>query len=272
MRIGFIGVGAQGAPIAHRIADAGFDLVVSDRNHDALQAFAGKAHLETDPLALAAAADVVSVCVRTDRHLLDIAGDSRLFAAMPEGGVFVIHSTVSPELCRSLAAAAKAHGITVVDAPVSGGAQRAASGHLVLLVGGEAQAVRRVRPVLESYGDPICYFGPCGRGMTAKLLNNLLLTANLELAAATLEMGRELGLDLDLLHTALLAGTSRSHALEAAPNLLSAGRSEALTLLVKDCGHAFELGGPINASVGALTHAAQAFQARLQQAAAMARP
>lgn len=104
MKAGFIGLGSLGAPIARKIARSGFPLTVFDISPAAMQAFDEPgAELAGDPLEVASAADVLCVCVRMDGDLVDLAGDGALFAALGEGGVFVIHSTVAPELCQQLA-------------------------------------------------------------------------------------------------------------------------------------------------------------------------
>jgi 3-hydroxyisobutyrate dehydrogenase-like beta-hydroxyacid dehydrogenase len=111
---------------------------------------------------------------------------------MTPGSVIAIHSTVHPDTCRELAKNAESHGVSVIDAPVSGGGGAAAEGRLLVMVGGDAEVVERCRPVFETYADPVVHLGDLGSGQTTKLLNNLLFTANLGTAAATLSLANEL--------------------------------------------------------------------------------
>ena len=102
---------------------------------------------------------------------------------MKPGSVIAVHSTVHPDTCKALAKTAASKRVSVIDAPVSGGGPAAAAGRLMVMVGGEADAVERCRPVFESYADPVVHLGELGSGQTTKLLNNLLFTANLGTAA-----------------------------------------------------------------------------------------
>ncbi len=113
-----------------------------------------------------------------------------MLAGLKPGGVIAMHSTVHPETCHRLAEKAAAQGVSVIDAPVSGGAPAVAEGRLLVMVGGDADVVERCRPVFESYADPIVHLGELGSGQITKLLNNLLFTANLATAASTLALGR----------------------------------------------------------------------------------
>jgi 3-hydroxyisobutyrate dehydrogenase-like beta-hydroxyacid dehydrogenase len=129
----------------------------------------------------------------------------------------VVHSTVHPETCRRLADILSPKGVTLVDAPVSGGGHMAADGRLVVMVGSDDVTLARIRPILETYGDPILHMGPVGSGQIAKLVNNLAFTANLAVAAQVFELARALGVDLAALAVALHTGSARTYALELLP-------------------------------------------------------
>lgn len=107
--------------------------------------------------------------------------------------MIAVHSTVHPNTCRELAKKAGAQGVSVFDAPVSGGGVAASKRRLLVMVGGEAAVVERCRPVFETFADPIVHLGELGSGQTAKLLNNLLFTANLATAATALSLANDLG-------------------------------------------------------------------------------
>jgi 3-hydroxyisobutyrate dehydrogenase-like beta-hydroxyacid dehydrogenase len=233
MRVGFVGLGSQGAPMARRIVSAGFGTTLWARRPETLEPFAGVA-AAASPTALGAASDLVCVCVVDDAGVLDVTAG--VLEGMAAGGVIAVHSTVHPDTVRGLARTAAAHGVTVVDAPVSGGAPAAEAGKLLVMAGGEAADVERCRPVFATYGDPVLHLGPLGAGQVTKLLNNLLFTANLGTSAALLDLGRSLGVEPAELSTAISHGTATSFALERVGDGSGLGRiaAHAGALLQKD--------------------------------------
>ncbi|MEV5354832.1 NAD(P)-dependent oxidoreductase [Streptomyces sp. NPDC052693] len=216
MRVGFIGLGSQGAPMAWRIAEAGYGTTLWARRTATLEPFAGTgAKTAGSPAELAAASDVVCLCVVDDADVeqLTTGGDSVL-AGMRRGGVLVVHSTIHPETCRRLGERARVQRVSVLDAPVSGGGRAAEQGTLLVMAGGDPQVFAFCRPLFATYGDPVVHLGPLGSGQVAKLLNNVLFTAHLGLAANALELGSRLGLDTEGLGRLLPRGSAASFALE----------------------------------------------------------
>jgi 3-hydroxyisobutyrate dehydrogenase len=215
MRVGFIGLGSQGAPMAGRIAEAGFPTTLWARRPASLEPFAGSAAtVAGSPAELAAASDLVCLCVVGDADVLEVAtGENGVLAGLEPGGVIAIHSTVHPNTCDELAEQAAAQGVSVIDAPVSGGAPAVAEGRLLVMIGGDEDVVEQCRPVFASYGDPIVHLGALGSGQTTKLLNNLLFTANLGTAATTLALGEALGISPERLTEVISRGSGNSFAL-----------------------------------------------------------
>lgn len=163
-KVGFIGLGSMGAPIARRLARCGFAVTGCDVSPEMLEAFdEPETRRSADPLETAAGSDLLGICVRTDEQLENLLGDGKLLAAMPEGGIVILHSTVSPDLARKLANLAKEHGIGFVDVGVSGGGPAAIEGQLSLWVGGEDADVEKARPWLEAIGKHVAHLGPVGR-------------------------------------------------------------------------------------------------------------
>lgn len=239
MHVGFIGLGSQGAPMARRIVDAGFPMTLWARRPASLEAFAGTpARIAASPAELAAACDIVCVCVVDDAGVEQtVTGADGVLAGLGKGGVIAVHSTVHPDTCHRLAARAAERGVHVVDAPVSGGGPAAAEGRLLVMAGGESEAVERCRPVFATYADPVVHLGPLGSGQLAKLLNNVLFTANLATAAGALSLGRGLGIDPARLAEVVRHGSGTSFALErvtAAGGTLGPMASRAGRLLQKD--------------------------------------
>jgi len=262
MKVGFIGLGSQGGPMARRIVDAGYETTLWARRPATLEPFADTpAILAASPAELAAASDLVCLCVVGDTDIEEItSGEGRLLAAMEPGGVIAVHSTVHPNTCRGLAKKAGARGVSVIDAPVSGGGGAASEGRLLVMVGGDADVVERCRPVFETYADPVVHLGDLGSGQTTKLLNNLLFTANLGTAAAALSLADALGVSPDRFIEVVSRGSANSFALNALGGVGGLERLGGLagTLLQKDVRLIAELAERASADPGAVLDAADA--------------
>ena len=238
-RVGFVGLGSQGGPMARRIIDAGFPTTLWARRAPSLEPYAGTPASSVDSLPeLGAACDVLCVCVVDDAGVDGVLrGPQGALAGMRPGGVVVIHSTVHPQTCRQLQA--DYPQLKILDAPVSGGGGRAAEGTLLVMVGGDASTLDSCRSVLESFADPLVHLGPLGSGQEAKLLNNALFTAQLGLAAEVFALAQDRGLDLPGLATVLRGGSARSYAADViagAGHRLDAMAALAGPLLAKDVG------------------------------------
>jgi 3-hydroxyisobutyrate dehydrogenase len=215
-RVGFIGLGSQGAPMARRIIEAGHETTLWARRPATLAPFEGSgAKTAGSPAELAATSDLVCLCVVDDADVEQVVtGPDGVLAGLRRGGVIVVHSTVHPDTCRRLEAPARTCGVSLVDAPVSGGGRAAEQGSLLVMAGGDPQVFAYCRPVFATYGDPVVHLGPTGSGQIAKILNNLLFTAHLGLAADALGLGAALGLDRAALGRILPHGSAASFALD----------------------------------------------------------
>lgn len=214
-RVGFIGLGSQGGPMARRIAESAYELTLWARRPRSLEPYAGTgAHTATSPADLGRRSDLVGICVIDDTGVETVVlGEDGVLSGMAPGGAIAIHSTVRPETCERLARVAGEAGVSVIDAPVSGGGSAAAEGTLLVMAGGDDATVTRFRPVLETFADPVVHLGPLGAGQVAKLLNNTMLTANLATSAALLAIGRTLGVDPGRLSEVLARGSGASYAM-----------------------------------------------------------
>lgn len=236
MNIGFIGLGNQGLPIAQRILAGGHHLHVWARRPEAVEPFAGTtATVAASPAAMGYLCEVVGICVLDDDAVRDVVFHQGLLAAMHEGSVLAIHSTVSPELVHQIWEAGLDRGVDVLDAPVSGGAAGAAAGTLAVMVGGSSAGLERALPVFETFGNPVRRVGEVGAGQLCKLVNNCLFTANVGLALAALDLGVSLGLEESALRTMLGAGSAASFGLNVSAHLTNpASAAHAGGLLDKD--------------------------------------
>jgi 3-hydroxyisobutyrate dehydrogenase len=225
-RVGFVGLGMQGAPIAGRIIDAGHPTTLYARREASLEPFRSTpAEVASTLGELGARCDVVGVCVMDDAQLDEVLlGDDAILAGMAARGAeavdrtVIVHSTVHPDTVRRIAARAAGQGVELLDAPVSGGPVAAEQGMLCVMVGGETATFERCRDLLETFGNPVRHLGPVGAGQQAKLLNNLLFTAQLALARDIGTIGDSLGIDARALADTLLQGSARSYALDVWSN------------------------------------------------------
>lgn len=263
MRVGFIGLGSQGAPMARQIIDAGYDTTLWARRPASLEPFADTAaKVAGSPAELGAASDLVCICVVGDADVAEVlGGQAGALAGMTAGGVIAVHSTVHPDTCRALAKNAAAKEVSFIDAPVSGGGGAAAERRLVVMAGGEADVVERCRAVFETYGNPVVHLGPVGSGQVTKLLNNLLFAANLATAKTTLALGEALGVAAASLADVMSAGSANSFALNSITRLggsLDTLAAVAAALLQKDVRLLADLANKAGASPGAVLDAADA--------------
>ena len=221
MRVGFVGLGSQGAPMAQMIHRGGYPLTLWARRPASLEPFADTPAQVADSLtALGEASDLVGVCVLNDADVEQvILGPDGLLTGLAPGSIIAIHSTIHPDTCRKVAEQSAKQGVSVLDAPVSGGGERALDGELTVMAGGDADVFERARPVLETYGNPVRLLGDIGAGQICKLVNNMCFIATFGVANGALEMGSELGMDRQALVEILQASSGQSFAMDARSRL-----------------------------------------------------
>jgi 3-hydroxyisobutyrate dehydrogenase-like beta-hydroxyacid dehydrogenase len=199
-RVGFLCLGAMGAPMAGHLARAGHAVAVWNRDARRAHAFAA-GHGPQVAVAASAAeaargAAVVFACTGDDAALRAIAGGpAGALAAMAPGSVFVDHTTVSAEVTRELAAAAAVRGVAWVDAPVSGGVEGARGARLTVMAGGAEDAFARVAPLLACYATKAVRLGPSGAGQLAKMVNQICIAGLVEALAEGVHFAERAGLD-----------------------------------------------------------------------------
>lgn len=244
--------------MARRIIDSGCPTTLWARRPTSLDPYRdSSAVVATTPAELAAASDVVCVCVVNDRDVHQVF-ESMLPGIAPNA-IIAIQSTVHPDTCRRLAAMAAERDAIVIDAPVSGGGAAAVAGELLVMVGGDAGPVQRARPVFETYGNPVIHVGPLGSGQLAKLVNNVVFAAQVALADDALHLGEGLGLDRARLAEVVAHGSGNSHAfaVTAAMGLRAMARVGA-PLLRKDVDIVAAVAQELDAPVGSLVDVADA--------------
>jgi 3-hydroxyisobutyrate dehydrogenase len=218
MRVGFVGLGDQGAPIAERMARLGdFDTVVWARRPEPLRPFEGGAAEIAGSLAeLGAGLDVLSTCVFDAAGTRDILfGPGGAAHSMPTGATVICHSTVSPAEIQDISRQAEQEfGLRVLDAPVSGGSPKASIGELVVMIGGDVDTLREVMPVLETFSNKVLHLGAVGAAQQAKLMNSTILSAHIAIAHEAISVAKDLGLNLEGFSEVLRSGSDRSFGIE----------------------------------------------------------
>lgn len=196
-KIGFIGLGNMGGHMARNLlaADAGYELQVFDVVESLMQAVPG-ASPRTSAVEAARGVDVFISMLPAGRHVADVyLGEAGVIAACAPGALLIDCSTIDPATSRRVAEAAAQRGLSMLDAPVSGGTAGAQAGTLTFMVGGSADALARARPLLEIMGAKIFHAGDSGAGQTAKVCNNMLLAIHMAGTAEALALGVGNGLD-----------------------------------------------------------------------------
>ncbi|WP_329046084.1 NAD(P)-dependent oxidoreductase [Amycolatopsis sp. NBC_01488] len=250
MKIGFIGLGNMGRPMARHLILAGHDVTVHDaRSEAALEHLGLGARWVDDPATCADGADVLITMLPTPRVVEDVLLCGGAAEALQPGALWIDMSTSTPAVARRVAGEVlDGRGVRRLDAPVSGMARGAEAGTLQIFAGGDADDFREALPLLEVLGDPekILHVGAAGHGYTVKLMINLLWFCHVVATSEVLAMGVKAGVDLGVLRSALLAGPAASHFLEHdVLSILVDGDyddSFALVLACKDLGLAVDLG------------------------------
>jgi 2-hydroxy-3-oxopropionate reductase len=217
-RIGFIGLGLMGRPMALNLLKKGFALTVHSRSPGPVDAAVeAGAKAAPSPAAVASASEIIITMVPDSpdvRQVLE--GPNGVFETVREGSVIVDMSTIAPAAARDLASKAALRGVAMLDAPVSGGEIGAINASLSVMVGGEAHALERVRPVLNAVGNPerVVHIGPSGAGQVCKACNQICIGGALASVAEAFAIARKAGIDPARVREALLGGFAASRVLE----------------------------------------------------------
>jgi 3-hydroxyisobutyrate dehydrogenase len=207
MKLGWIGLGIMGSRQATNLRRAGHELTVWNRTASTAEAWAAEngATVAATPAEVAQDAEIVFSMVVDGPQVQEV-----LVPAARDGVLFVDMTTIGPAWTRSIGEQLAERGARLIDAPVTGSSPRAEDGTLTIMVGGDADDVERVRPLLEIMGELIVYAGPLGSGQAVKLINNAVAAANAATLAQALIVGSAQGLDLDALVDVMAAGSGAS--------------------------------------------------------------
>lgn len=238
-RIGLVGIGAMGMPIAMNLLNNEYDVSVYGRNPERLKAIEGAgAKIANSPLELADGVDLFITCLPDDRAVNEVLnGDRGAKATLRPGAIFVDMGTSSADLAREVHEILRLKDVQALDAPTSGGDIAAKDGTLTIMVGGPECAFARCLSVFEVIGKRITYFGPAGSGQIAKACNQTIVAATMVGVAEALILAGKNGIELERLVGAMVEGAANCWTLRARiPRLLAGDRSPGMRsqLFLKD--------------------------------------
>ncbi|MCS7253930.1 MAG: NAD(P)-dependent oxidoreductase [Armatimonadota bacterium] len=268
-RVGFIGLGRMGKPMAMNLLKAGFELIVWNRTRSKMEELlsmgAAAAHSPKD---LAEHSDVVITIVSDTPDVMEvILGDNGVIHGVREGMVVIDMSTISPCAAQQIAAALSERGVQFLDAPVTGGEKGAIEATLNIMVGGDEKTLERCMPIFKALGKKVVHMGGNGMGQVAKLANQIICAINILAVCEGLMFAKKLGLDMNKLLDAISDGAASSWMLSnLAPKMLERDFEPgfSIRLQLKDIRLALEMAQkmmiplPVTALVGQLMRAVEA--------------
>ncbi|WP_168582399.1 2-hydroxy-3-oxopropionate reductase [Gephyromycinifex aptenodytis] len=253
MKVGFIGLGIMGKPMAKNLLNAGHELVVLDRSDASAELTELGASSASSAAEMAAQVELVITMVPDSPQVREVAlGADGLIEGAREGLVYVDMSSISPITSREVAAALAAKGVKMLDAPVSGGEPKAIDGTLAVMVGGDEQTLAKVEGVLDVMAGSVTYVGPIGAGNIAKLANQVVVALNIAAVAEAFTLAQKAGVDPAMVLAAIRGGLAGSAVLDAkGPMMLDGNITPGfrINLHIKDLNNALatshEVGVPL---------------------------
>ena len=229
MRVGMIGLGVMGLPMAGNLMRAGFQVAVhARRSASAASLLAGCAVFCDSPAVLAARSDALITMVTADADVEQVLFGPRGAAeGLAPGALVIDHSTISPSTARACAARLARQSVLMLDAPVSGGEAGAIAGTLSIMAGGDAQAFERARPLLQAVGRTLVHVGDSGAGQVAKAANQLAICVTLQGMAEAFCLAGAYGIDAQVLLDSLRGGATASRMLEVMGPKMASGDTKA---------------------------------------------
>ena len=254
MKIGLIGLGIMGKPMAKNILKGGYtDLLVSDLNKAAVEEVAACGAKASDNEEIGKTCDVVLTMLPNSPHVKSVMlGEGGVASFMRPGTVFIDMSSINPVASKEIAAELQAKGVEMLDAPVSGGEPKAIDGTLSFMVGGKKEVFDEYKPILETMGASVVLCGEVGAGNTTKLANQIIVACNIQALAEALTLAKMAGVDPALVFEAIKGGLAGSTVMNAkAPMMLEGNRKPGfkIDLHIKDLNNALDCAHSVGAPV-----------------------
>ena len=253
MRVGLIGLGIMGKPMAENMVRAGVDLLVSDLNRNSVEVVANAGAQPAVNKEIAQSSAVVITMLPNSSHVKAVMlGDEGLVKYMKEGTVFIDMSSINPVASKEIEAELEKKGISMLDAPVSGGEPKAIDGTLSFMVGGKQEVFNKYKPLLETMGSSVVRCGEVGAGNTAKLANQIIVACNIRAVAEAFTMAKMAGVDPALVYEAIKGGLAGSAVLDAKGTMMLDGNDYPgfkIDLHIKDLNNALDCAHTVGAPV-----------------------
>ena len=253
-KIGFIGLGIMGKPMAHNLVRAGYPLTVYDRFEEAMRELASAgADAGTSPRDVAERSDVVITMLPNSPEVREVVtGKDGIFEGCRQGQIVVDMSSIAPLVSRELCALLAEKGVEMLDAPVSGGQEKAEKGTLAVMVGGSPTAFEKVRPIIEKMSASVTLVGDSGAGQIAKLVNQTIVAVNIAAIAEGMALAEKAGVDPRKVFEAIRKGLAGSQCLEDKAPRMFEGRYAPgfrVNLHIKDLNNVLETGHALHNSM-----------------------
>lgn len=215
-RIGFIGLGIMGKPMALNILQAGYNVTVNDLNADSVQALIDAGAISGTPADMGATCDVIITMLPASHHVEQVVlGENGILHTATPGTILIDMSSISPVASVEIANQAALRGVEMLDAPVSGGEPKAIDGTLSIMVGGKEDIFNSVKPLLDVIGASVTLVGKNGSGVTAKLANQIIVNLNIAAMSEALTLAAKAGIDVEKMYHAIRGGLAGSAVLDA---------------------------------------------------------
>ena len=252
MKVGMIGLGIMGKPMARNLLKAGYDLTVSSYNKAADELVAAGAK-KAPNAAIGESCDVVLTMLPNSPQVKEVMlGKDGVAAHMKPGTVFIDMSSINPVASKEIAAALAGRGIEMLDAPVSGGEPKAIDGTLSFMVGGKQEVFDKYKPLLGAMGSSVVRCGEVGAGNTTKLANQIIVACNIQALAEALTLAQKAGVDPQLVFEAIRGGLAGSTVMNAKAPMMIAGDGRPgfkIDLHIKDLNNALDCAHTVGAPV-----------------------
>ena len=245
MKLGFIGLGIMGKPMAKNLLSNGYDLVVLDINQSAVDELASLgAESALTPAAVAEQCDVIITMLPNSPHVIEVVlGENGVIDGIKEDAVVIDMSSIAPLVSQEVSAALKSKGATMLDAPVSGGEPKAIEGTLAVMVGGEKDVFDENYDIMKAMAGSVVYVGDIGAGNTTKLCNQIVVALNIAAVSEAMVLAKKAGVNPQLVYEAIRGGLAGSTVMDAkVPMMLDRNFTPGfrIDLHIKDIGNVIE--------------------------------
>lgn len=254
MKVGFIGLGIMGKPMAKNVLKAGYELTVFDINKDAVKELVEAGATEaTSNADLASKVDVVITMLPNSPHVKSVVlGENGVIEGAKPGTVIIDMSSIAPQASKEIYDALLEKGIDMIDAPVSGGEPKAIEGTIAVMVGGKKEVFDKMYPVMDSMAGSVTYVGDIGAGNIAKLCNQAVVAINIAAVSEALTLAKKAGADPELVYKAIRGGLAGSTVMDAKAPMMIEGNYKPgfrIDLHIKDLNNVLETSHAVGAPI-----------------------